>query len=592
MQLYSTILAFSSWTASAVAVSHLWEKTEVWAPLPPLAQPDPIGPSGYAVEAFGHGAYMVTEGQYEALIVISNEGVILVDAPPTLSTFIEQAIGNLTSLPVTHIVYSHHHSDHIGAASSFTKPDVIIVAHEMTKRNLEALPHPTRPLPNVTFSDNYCLRVGNQTLELSYKGPNHVPGNIFIYAPVQKVLMLVDMIVPGWVPWAELTMATDVPGYIAAHDQALAYDFDHYIGGHPGRSGNRADVERQKEYVHDLFHNCQEALSLIQTNNPVLGSKALFSQTMKLNPGNSFAVSKVALDIPAEYCANVTNEKWLGILGGADTYGFENAYAMIFRGLKCRRSSGTETVSREGHRVRLTCIDYGAECTMTRPVRKRGRKPTVPTGKINDQKQAENEGSDFRSPQCVRRLRDIYRDTMYQCYFPFLSENDLERRWAGSIPSTNEAAYMLLMALCALSAQSLTLKAVFDSALLGDIASHDANIYFDEAVSHIPARIPDTPDLDYLRSFGLLAVYSLRSGNKSDLHRYLGLCHAWIAQHGFNMENNWNSSISLLEVDDRRRLFWCVYRLEIHSACVLGHIIRLPEAQVSVLYPRITPAMS
>ncbi|KAF5598649.1 C6 transcription factor [Fusarium pseudocircinatum] len=181
---------------------------------------------------------------------------------------------------------------------------------------------------------------------------------------------------------------------------------------------------------------------------------------------------------------------------------------------------------------------------------------------------------------------------MYQCYFPFLSENDLERRWADSIPSTSQTEYLLLMALCALSAQSLTLKAVFDSALLGDVISHDSGIYFNEAASHIPAQIPDTPDLDYLRAFGLLAVYSLRSGDRSDLHRYLGLCHAWIAQHGFNMENNWDSSISLLEVDDRRRLFWCVYRLEIHSACVLGHIIRLPEAQVSVLYPRITPAMS
>ncbi|EXK80186.1 hypothetical protein FOQG_15266 [Fusarium oxysporum f. sp. raphani 54005] len=262
------------------------------------------------------------------------------------------------------------------------------------------------------------------------------------------------------------------------------------------------------------------------------------------------------------------------------------------RGLKCRRSSMTETTSRDGHRTCLTCIDYGAECTMNRPVRKRGRKPAVTTGKSNKQKQTGSESSDFRSPQCIRRLIDIYRDTMYQCYFPFLSENDLERRWADSIPGDSETAYLLLMALCALSAQSLTLKAVFDSTLLGNVVSHDSDIYFNEAVSHIPARIPDTPDLDYLRSFGLLAVYLLRSGSKSDLHRYLGLCHAWIAQHGFNMENNWDSSISLLEVDDRRRLFWCVYRLEIHSACVLGHIIRLPEAQVSVLYPRITPAMS
>ncbi|RGP80749.1 c6 transcription factor [Fusarium longipes] len=175
--------------------------------------------------------------------------------------------------------------------------------------------------------------------------------------------------------------------------------------------------------------------------------------------------------------------------------------------------------------------------------------------------------------------------------FPFLSETDLEVRWADSIPAANETSYMLLMALCAVSAQSLTLKAVFDIALLVDVYTHDSNTYFDEAVSHIPARVPDSHDLDYLRTFGLLAVYSLRNGNKSDLHRYLGLCHALIAQHGFQNESYWDCSTSLAEVDNRRRLFWCVYRLEIHSACVMGHIIHLPEAQISVQYPRITPTM-
>ncbi|CAJ0548499.1 Ff.00g021120.m01.CDS01 [Fusarium sp. VM40] len=228
---------------------------------------------------------------------------------------------------------------------------------------------------------------------------------------------------------------------------------------------------------------------------------------------------------------------------------------------------------------------------MDRPVRKRGRKSTVSSAKSCTRSQGDSQVSDFKSPECLHRLIDIYRNTMYQCYFPFLSENDLEVRWADNINTDNAPSYMLLMALCAVSAQSLTLKAVFDSTLLGDVVPHNSDSYFTEAISRIPARVPDSHDLDYLRSFGLLAVYSLRSGNKGELHRYLGLCHAWIAQHGFHNEDHWDSSISLLEVDDRRRLFWCVYRLEIHSACVLGHIIRLPEAQVTVLYPRITPAM-
>ncbi|KAF5680057.1 maltose fermentation regulatory MAL33 [Fusarium heterosporum] len=261
------------------------------------------------------------------------------------------------------------------------------------------------------------------------------------------------------------------------------------------------------------------------------------------------------------------------------------------RGLKCRRLPMTNPQPPEISHDCLTCIGYGMQCTMNRPVRKRGRKPAAPSGQTQTRTQTDSRPSDFKSPDCTRRLIEIYRDTMYQCYFPFLSENDLEVRWANGTPRADETSYMLLMALCAVSAQSLTLKAVFDSELLGDVNVHDSDTYFAEAVSHIPTRVPGSHDLDYLRTFGLLAVYSLRSGNKSDLHRYLGLCHALIAQHGFQNESYWDCSISLAEVDDRRRLFWCVYRLEIHSASVLGHIIRLPEAQVSVQYPRITPAM-
>jgi len=42
-----------------------------------------------------------------------------------------------------------------------------------------------------------------------------------------------------------------------------------------------------------------------------------------------YAVAKLGMDISAEYYANITNQKWLGVLGGADIFGFENAYAMI-----------------------------------------------------------------------------------------------------------------------------------------------------------------------------------------------------------------------------------------------------------------------
>ncbi|KAH0292108.1 hypothetical protein KCU62_g2322, partial [Aureobasidium sp. EXF-3399] len=180
---------------------------------------------------------------------------------------------------------------------------------------------------------------------------------------------------------------------------------------------------------------------------------------------------------------------------------------------------------------------------------------------------------------------------MYQCYFPFLNEKDLLTRWEDRIPDAEEPSYMLLMALCAVSSHTAALEAVFDKTLLEDFAIPDSKRYFVEAVSKIPARFSMPQDFDYLRSFGLLTVYSLQCGNNSDLHRYLGMYHALVAEYGFHDESRWPDNTSLSEVDDRRRLFWCVYRLEIHSSCVFGHMVRLPEAQVSVYYPRITPTM-
>ncbi|KAK5064195.1 hypothetical protein LTR84_000028 [Exophiala bonariae] len=147
------------------------------------------------------------------------------------------------------------------------------------------------------------------------------------------------------------------------------------------------------------------------------------------------------------------------------------------------------------------------------------------------------------------------------------------------------------MALCAVSCQTAAFNAVFDDTLLGDFGLPDSHQYFSEAVSRIPQHFTQSQDLDYLRAFGLLAVYSLQRSETNDLHRYLGLYHALVAQHGFHDEAKWPTDISLPEIDDRRRLFWCMYRLEVHSATVFGHVVRLPESQITVLYPRIIPSM-
>ncbi|KAJ7153904.1 beta-lactamase-like protein [Mycena crocata] len=302
------------------------DKQIQFAPLPSTVNAVQIDPAlGYFVGHVSGGLYWVTEGVYTSMFLVSTHGIIVVDAPTTLGPKLLYAIGNTTHLPVTHLVYSHLHADHIGAASLFNASHPTIIAHADTLSLLASLSprDPLRPLPNVTFQDKYTLRVANQTLELSYHGPNHTPGNIFMYAPAQRVAVLIDVVFPGWAPFAGLAASAFIPGWTAAPDVLLTFDFDVFVGGHVGRLGTRDDVLLHKKYVEDLYESCAAAI------NGGFNASAAIGPTVSANPGNAWAEFKAFFRGAAQTCADNTTSRWLGVLGGADVFGFENAYRMV-----------------------------------------------------------------------------------------------------------------------------------------------------------------------------------------------------------------------------------------------------------------------
>ena len=184
-------------------------QTETKNQLPEAAKGPVIPSKGYLVEEIRDGLFWITDGAYNTMFLVTDEGVVAVDAPPTIGKNYLKAISEVTDKPITHVIYSHAHIDHIGAAGMFPKNAVIIAQEETAEefqraKNISTNVSMVPPIPTETFSNNYTLQIGNQTLQLDYYGNNHLPGNIFIYAPNQKVLMLVDVIFPGWAPFPVL----------------------------------------------------------------------------------------------------------------------------------------------------------------------------------------------------------------------------------------------------------------------------------------------------------------------------------------------------------------------------------------------------
>ncbi len=228
--------------------------------VPESAKGPAIDPAkGYRIQELGKGLYLVTDNAYQSMFMVYEKGVVVIDAPPSYAQFIPKAIREVTDKPITHLVYSHSHADHIGGAKSLGGSPVII-AQEETKRLLVRANDPNRPLPTVTFRDRYTLKAGSQRLELSYHGDAHEPGNIFIFAPAQKTLMVVDIVPPGWMPFRRLHLAHDVVGHYAQVEEIRRLNFDIFVGGHVERTGTKADVELYSEFLSDLKTAAAESL--------------------------------------------------------------------------------------------------------------------------------------------------------------------------------------------------------------------------------------------------------------------------------------------------------------------------------------------
>jgi glyoxylase-like metal-dependent hydrolase (beta-lactamase superfamily II) len=297
--------------------------------IPESARGPTIPEKGYLVEEIRDNLYWVTDGSYNTMFLVTDEGVVAIDAPPSIGQNYLKAIAEVTDKPVTYVIYSHAHSDHIGAAGIFPK-NATYIAQEATASELQRAMSLTSntstipPVPTVTFASNYTLQVGNQTLDLDYYGDNHMPGNLFIYAPNQKTLMLVDVVFPGWVPFVYLAISSDIAGFIESLDIALNnYDFDTLVGGHLTRLGTRDDVVTEQEFINDLEKAAIKANTEVQFTD-------IAAQVG--NTSDIWLLYSKYIDAVDQNCVQTMLSKWEDRLGGAEAFMPTHCFTMTEAG--------------------------------------------------------------------------------------------------------------------------------------------------------------------------------------------------------------------------------------------------------------------
>jgi glyoxylase-like metal-dependent hydrolase (beta-lactamase superfamily II) len=208
----------------------------------------------WSVESLGGDVYLFRwwPGFYVSLFVVGENGVLAVDPiNQAVAPLYQAAIAKVTDRPITKIVYSHDHRDHIVGADVLS-PDAEIIAHPLTLERLQMRGDTDIPLPTVLVEDGDRIELTPHVIDVHYFGFNHGMSNIALSLDtgIGRLLVFVDTLEIGIVPFRTLP-DTDIGGYIKALAAATALDVEWVLGGHSG-PGPAIWIENFLHYFQDM----------------------------------------------------------------------------------------------------------------------------------------------------------------------------------------------------------------------------------------------------------------------------------------------------------------------------------------------------
>jgi glyoxylase-like metal-dependent hydrolase (beta-lactamase superfamily II) len=235
--------------------------------LPPL-EPHKVSASAWYVE--GLSALGTSANQNfisNAAFVVTPAGVVVIDAlgSPALATRLMAAIKKITTKPVTHVLVTHYHADHIYGLQAFREKGVKIIAHEAARvylnsetarLRLSASREELAPWINektqLVYADEWIskektLTIGGVEFQLKPVGPSHTPEDLVVYMPQEKLLFAGDLVFRSRIPFVG---QADSRQWIVALENLLAFDATVIVPGHgPLSHEARKDMQLTRDYL-------------------------------------------------------------------------------------------------------------------------------------------------------------------------------------------------------------------------------------------------------------------------------------------------------------------------------------------------------
>src|SRR6476661_7425885 len=175
-------------------------------------------PKVVEVEKLRDNLFMLKGGGGNTAVFVGTTGVVVVDTKnPGWGQPILDRIKDLTPKPITTIINTHTHGDHVSGNVEFPAT-VDVIVHENTAANMREMRASTQTAPNgqppniftanngrgmpkKTFKDRVTIGTGADRIDLYYFGRGHTNGDAWVVFPALRAMHAGDILsgknIPG-----------------------------------------------------------------------------------------------------------------------------------------------------------------------------------------------------------------------------------------------------------------------------------------------------------------------------------------------------------------------------------------------------------
>jgi glyoxylase-like metal-dependent hydrolase (beta-lactamase superfamily II) len=215
---------------------------------------------------------MYTERGGTIGFLLAPEGIVVIDSqfPDTATNFINE-IKKRNTKPLRFLLNTHHHGDHSAGNISFKGIVENVIAHENSLANQKRVAETQNSLdkqllPDMTFKDEWKLKMGNAKLKAYYFGAAHTNGDAIYHFGDANIMHLGDLVANRRHPFVDRSAGASMRNWITVLDKTIKQGNKNtiYIFGHSGQpgkeSGSVADVKLFQDYLRKTLHFAEKEI--------------------------------------------------------------------------------------------------------------------------------------------------------------------------------------------------------------------------------------------------------------------------------------------------------------------------------------------